>query len=160
MSDEQKDVIPPEVQKLADEIDSYLRKIFPKEGTLLATARIVRGDGKLDLVASPFDGGATKDMFSALIRKLCKENRATMVGFYSETYYFSAQEDYDDYAAHPEKYKGNFGSHPKAKEAIMITIETKDADYLARIPILKDRVLDKSDPLIKAVEFSGRMKFL
>jgi hypothetical protein len=154
-----KEEIPAGVKALADQIENHIREGFGKD-QLLAMAHIQGIDGRIDIVACPFDTDGTKDMFSYLVKKRCRELAAPMVGFFSETWTFNNEDDYRDYKANEKKYKGSFGNHPKASELIMISVETHKGSFMSVIPILKNRKLGETRPLSKMDGHSGRMKFL
>jgi len=152
------DEIPLVVLNEYEQTAEYLRKTY--DGKLrLAMASITGIDGKKELIAAAFEGPYSKDLFANLVNKKIKETFATMVTFWAESWYMTSQEDYNDYRAHPEKYKDDMGNHPKAKEVLYISIQTRKASYMGSIPILKNKKLGETQAVVKADSMGGRFNF-
>lgn len=152
-----KQEIPLRVQKEYEIIQAHLRKIFPSQLTTIATVTGV--DDTRKVVAVDFSDERSKEYYSLYVKGLVKKTQATMVSFFSESWYLESMEDYEKYKKDLKKYKYSMGNYPGAKEAVWISIQTMTGDWAARISILKSRALGEPEALTKLDKLTGRFNF-
>lgn len=117
----------------------------------------VGDEENMHVVGASFRDDKEKDLAAEAVKKIAKEKGAEFVLSVAEIWIMNDPDAAKDYYSNPDKYK-NMGDHPKAREVIYFSLETKTRNWVGRADILPGRkmgVVEWMAPGITGGRFSN-----